>query len=49
MPMIGATKLSTQKLYKFYCDPFAKFKTLAFDDYNVIGTLTNQNLPMNWF
>jgi hypothetical protein len=33
----------------FYSDPYTKFKDLAFDDFNAIGTLTNSNLPMELF
>ncbi len=31
------------------CDPYAKFEDPTFDDFNVIKTLTNSNLPMEWF
>jgi hypothetical protein len=42
-------KVAHQKFYMFYCDPYLKFEDLAFDDFNVIETLTNFNLPMEWF
>lgn len=38
-----------QELYKLYCDPYTKFDDLAFDDFNVIETFTNDVLPMSWF
>lgn len=42
-------KLVQQKLYKFYCDPYAKFEYLVVDDFNSIESLTSQALSMNWF
>ncbi len=37
------------EFYWFYCDPYVKFEDLAFDNFNVIETLTNNNLPTYWF
>jgi hypothetical protein len=37
------------ELYWLYCDPYAKFEDPAFDKFNAIETLTNNNLPMDWF
>ncbi len=31
------------------CDPYVKFEDPTFDDFKVIKTLTNLNLPMEWF
>jgi hypothetical protein len=42
-------KIAQQKFYQFYCDPYVKFEDLAFNDFNAIETLTNNNMPMDWF
>jgi hypothetical protein len=31
-----------------YCGSFGKFEDLAFNDFNAIGSLTNESLPMQW-
>jgi hypothetical protein len=41
--------LVQQQLYKFYCDPYAKFEDLTVNDFNFIESLTNHALSMNWF
>jgi hypothetical protein len=46
---VEVVKVAQQERYKFYCDPYTKFEDLAFDDFNTIRTLTNSNLPMEWF
>jgi hypothetical protein len=32
-----------------YCHFFTKFKDDAFDDFNAIGNLRNERMPMQWF
>jgi hypothetical protein len=34
-------KLAQHELYWFYCDLYAKYENLAFDEFNSIQTLTN--------
>jgi hypothetical protein len=46
---VEVVKMAKQKLYKLYCDPYAKFEDLTFDDFNVIQTLNNSNFPLEWF
>jgi hypothetical protein len=48
-------KVAHQEFYKLYIDidgfydPYVKFKDPTFDNFNAIETLTNNNLPMDWF
>jgi hypothetical protein len=37
-------KLAQAKLYRLYCVLYTKFNDLAFDEFNIIETLTNENL-----
>jgi hypothetical protein len=37
------------ELYWLYCDPYVKFEDPTFDNFNAIGTLTTNNLPIDWF
>jgi hypothetical protein len=46
---VETVKVAQQEPYIFYSDPYTKYEDLAFDDFNAIGTLTNSNLPMEWF
>ncbi len=41
--------MAQQKFYRFYYDPYVKFEDPTFNDFNAIETLTNNNLPMDWF
>jgi hypothetical protein len=48
-------KVAHQELYHLYddiygfYDPYVKFENPTFDNFNAIQTLTNNNLPMDWF
>ncbi len=42
-------KVTQQKFYRLYCDPYVKFEDLTSNDFNAIETLTNNNLSMDWF
>jgi hypothetical protein len=43
---LDLVKLTLAKLYRLYCDPYAKFDDPTFD---FIETLTNATYPMSWF
>ncbi len=44
--LVEVVKLAQLELYKLYCHSFTKFKNVAFDDFNVIGNLTNVTMSM---
>ncbi len=47
--LVESVKFVQHKLYRLYCDPYMKFNDLAFDNFNAIEIVNNENLPMNWF
>ncbi len=46
---VDFVKLTHAKLYKLYCEPYAKFEDQTFDNFHFIGTLTSATYPMSWF
>jgi hypothetical protein len=38
-------KIAQQELFRFYYDLYAKFEDSIFNDFNIIETLANTNLP----
>ncbi len=42
-------KVAQQDPYMFYSDLYKKFEDLASNNFHAIGTLTNSNIPMEWF
>jgi hypothetical protein len=46
---VDFVKVTQQKLYQFYHDPYVKFEDPTFNNFDAIETLTNNNLPMDWF
>ncbi len=46
---VESIKLARRKLYRLYCNPYAKYEDSAFDEFNSIKALTNQTLPLSQF
>jgi hypothetical protein len=44
--LVEVDKLAQLELYMLYCHSFTKFEDAAFDDFNVIGNLTNETMSM---
>jgi hypothetical protein len=42
---VESVKLAQAELYMLHCVPYTKFDDLTFDEFNIIETLTNENLP----
>jgi hypothetical protein len=42
---VESVKLAQVELHMLYCVPYIGFDDLAFDEFNIIETLTNKNLP----
>jgi len=42
-------KLTQHELYCLYCDPYAKYEDMTFDEFNSIQTLTNHTLLLSLF
>ncbi len=42
-------KVVQQELYMFYCELYGKFEDSTFYDFNVIESLTNTNLFVEYF
>ncbi len=44
--LVEVVKLTQLEPYMLYCLSFTKFEDAAFDDFNGIGNLTNETMPM---